>query len=391
MHDAIVIGGGLSGAVFAHHFAKKGRVLIIERENRLGGAIHTVRPFGGDSGFFAELGAHTIYHSYKTIIDIIDELFPFSAVIPHKNPGYFIKYNGRMHSLYSQVSLLGLISGVLKLPFSTKEGKSVKAFYSIFGKNYERVIEPALSAIICQDSSEMAAELVMKSRKVKRKDYPRAFTLIGGLSALIDKIAVQNNVSVNLSARAEKILRDSEGYTVITAEGAEFKGKHLAIATDAHEAARLLPDISKEAGEILKSIPTVFSKAFLFSAKKNDYTFPPFGYIISRDGDFRGAVSRDQVWDQDYRAATLHFLDGNSPEEEFTRLKPLFKIPAQADIYTQTERFSLPRLLADHKLRAEKLEKLLKDIRNLHVLGNYFAGLSMEDCAARGAFEALNV
>jgi protoporphyrinogen oxidase len=388
MYDAIVIGGGLSGAVFAHHFAKKGKVLIIEKEQRLGGAIHTVFPFGGS--FFAELGAHTIYRSYGTIIKIIGEIFPPAAILPHKNPGYFIKYNGKITSVFSQLNFWGLLKGVAKLPFHAREGKSVREFYSVFGANYERVIAPALSAVICQDAAEVAADVIMKSRRTRAKGYPRAFTLAGGLSALIDKIALQENITVSFSAKAERIIKDSGGYTVVTATGGKHRAKHLAVATDISAAARLLElEWTGETAKILNSFPTVFSNAFLFAAKKNDYTFPPFGYIISRDGDFRGMVSRDPVYDGRFRAATLHFSEGVEPAETFSKLKGLFGI--NGDIYTQTERFSLPRLTPGHKARVERLEEIVAGIKNLHLLGNYFGGLSMEDCAIRAEKETQNV
>jgi UDP-galactopyranose mutase len=386
MFDAIVIGGGLSGAVFAHHFAKKGKVLILEKEDILGGMIRTVYPFGGS--FFAELGAHTIYRSYGTIIKIIGELFPKAAILPHKNPGYFIKYNGEILSLFSQLSLWGLLKGGIKLPFYSKENKSVREYYSIFGANYERVIEPAFSAIICQDAAEAAADVVMKSRAAKAKGYPRAFTLAGGLSALIYKIAAQDNITVRLSTEAARIVKNGESWAVITAEGEEYAAKHLAVAVDAPAAAKLL-EWSGQPAEILKAFPMVFSKAFLFAANKKDYTFPPFGYIISRDGDFRGMVSRDAVYDAEFRAATLHFLDSFEPVDAFLKLKPLFGITG--DVYTQSERFSLPRLLSGHRKRAEKLEESLKGLKNLHLLGNFFGGLSMEDCAIRAEKEARNV
>jgi protoporphyrinogen oxidase len=132
-----------------------------------------------------------------------------------------------------------------------------------------------------------------------------------------------------------------------------------------------------------------YSKAFLFAAEKIDYTFTHFGYIISRDRDFRGMVS--SVDNDRYRAATLHFLDSVAPAEEFKKLKELFKISESAALCTHEERFCLPRLLSGHKKRAERLEEILKGIKNLHLLGNFFGGLSMEDCAICAENEAVHV
>ena len=61
-HDAVVIGGGISGASFAFHAAQAGcRVLVVERDLEPGGCLHSVR---APTGFWFELGAHTCYSSY---------------------------------------------------------------------------------------------------------------------------------------------------------------------------------------------------------------------------------------------------------------------------------------------------------------------------------------
>lgn len=51
--DIVVIGAGLTGLTTAHHLKKQGRdVLVIEKENRIGGQIRTYN----EEGFVFESG-----------------------------------------------------------------------------------------------------------------------------------------------------------------------------------------------------------------------------------------------------------------------------------------------------------------------------------------------
>lgn len=70
--DVIVVGGGLSGLTYAHFAAKKGKqVLVLEGDEAPGGCIRTVYPY---PGYYMEIGGHTIYNSYATIIEMMADL-----------------------------------------------------------------------------------------------------------------------------------------------------------------------------------------------------------------------------------------------------------------------------------------------------------------------------
>ena len=66
--DVVVVGAGVSGLAFAWQAARAGRkVTVLEREPRAGGCLHSIRR----DGFWYELGAHTLYNSYGTLLDIL--------------------------------------------------------------------------------------------------------------------------------------------------------------------------------------------------------------------------------------------------------------------------------------------------------------------------------
>ena len=69
--DAIVIGAGLTGLTTAHTLKKRGkRVVVIEKEQRVGGQIHTYQQ--GDYTF--ESGPNTGVVSYPEVAELFHDL-----------------------------------------------------------------------------------------------------------------------------------------------------------------------------------------------------------------------------------------------------------------------------------------------------------------------------
>jgi protoporphyrinogen oxidase len=393
--DIVVVGGGLSGLIFAHYAASRGfSVHILESSSRIGGAIHSI-PL--PSGSFWELGAHTIYSSYMTIIDVLKACNLINKIIPHTSKGYYIHNNGKIVSILSQLNLPMALLGAARMLRGNKNERTVKDYYSkLFGKrNFNKVINPILSAVICQDASEVSAELLLKSR-AKDKTVPRSFTFQGGQSVLLESIANSDKITIHYSELATIVEQTSDGYTVKTANGNTYRTKNLAIAVDSGTASLLLSKFT-DISELLREIELKQSVAVLFEAAAENYKLKPFSYIISNSGEFRGMVSRDVIDFSrkanlpKYRAATLHF----APEVEYTeamrKLKPAFGIGETTELTLHVESFTLPKLTPEHRQRLLKLENKLKKIKNFHLLGNFFSGLSMEDCAIRAKSEAYNV
>ena len=50
-----------------------------------------------------------------------------------------------------------------------------------------------------------------------------------------------------------------------------------------------------------------------------------------------------------------------------------------------------PTLNMDHKARVAKLDEALKGYKGLYVVGNYFGGVAIEDCALRAASQAESI
>lgn len=378
--DVLIIGCGLSGAVYAHHAASLGKkVIILEKEEELGGCIRSVNY---DDGFFTELGAHTIYASYKTIIDMIKAQGQEGDIIPQVSAGYKMLVDGKIVSIFSQLELFKCLIGAIKMMSTPKDGKTVQEYYSkLFGeKNFYKAILPITSAVICQDSSNVSADLLLKSRE-KDKSVPRSFSLKGGLSSLIKNVDRMGNIQIFKGKAANSVKKINDGFTV-NAGGKEISANRLVFAAQPHASADLIEPLAPHVSALLRQLPVHESNAFSIASPVNNTGVKRFGYIISTDKYARSIVSKDTLPHDKYRGFTIHFKEkpADSVLEQYYNL---LQIDDAAKIKTASCSFTLPELkLGHHKWRDELIEAE-KSLDNIDILGNFFDGLSLEDCAIR--------
>jgi protoporphyrinogen oxidase len=396
MYDFIVVGGGLSGTSFAHFVARAGRnICLLEKNDVLGGCVRSVQPDPA-SDYFIELGAHTIYRSYATMIEIINNVNKKAKpagsmidILPQTRRPYKMWANNAVKSLFSDVNFFKLAIGGLKMGRS-KHGRTVEDYYTeLFGtQNYKNLIHPATSAVICQDSALVAADLLLKSRP-KDKNYPRSFTIRGGLSTIVAASVATPNIDVKLSTDVASISFEDGVYKATTITGANYWGKKLVMAAPANEAAKLLDTIYPEVAAILKKLPMNKSRAVGFCTAKANAQMQEFGYLIARDSDFTAVVSRDVIPDDKRRGATFHFKPSSKPASDLNAIINTYKMQDSSAIYKAEAEFMLPRLSIMHYEWRAALESALAKLDSFHLLGNFFDGLSMEDCLIRGKAEAL--
>ncbi len=115
MKQAVIIGAGLTGLTTAHYLKKQGwKVILLERENRAGGAIHTYR----ENGFVFESGPNTGIISWPEVAELFEELGTDIALEPANEEAKrrLIWKEGRWHALPS-----GLKEGIKTPLFSWRD------------------------------------------------------------------------------------------------------------------------------------------------------------------------------------------------------------------------------------------------------------------------------
>lgn len=388
--DLLIIGAGISGLSMAHYAAAAGlNVLVLEREDRVGGCLHSHR-FGGEmDGFWLELGAHSGFNSYGNLLAILERVGLLGRLQRRVRVGFRLLVGGAVKSIPSQLCFPALALAPVRMLGLIKTGRTVAEYYGhIVGhRNYAAVFEPAFDAVICQPAGEFPADSLFQPRP-RRKDVPRGFTLPGGLQTIADTLAGQMGFSIELGQSAREIRRDGKGWVVRTDRG-EYGARALCLATPVATATQLLrAPFSEVAGRLAEiEIAQVESIGVALPAAR--LSLPPVAGLIGRGEPFYSVVSRDTVSDAHWRGFTFHFRPGVLGEErKLERIAQVLGIDQalleSGNVISKLNQ--LPALRVGHGERAKELNQALAGHR-LALVGNYFSGVAIEDCVTRSRTE----
>jgi UDP-galactopyranose mutase len=390
-HDVIVIGGGISGLSFAHRALRAGRqVLLVEGASRIGGCLHSERTPGG---FWFELGAHTCYNSYGAFLELCEELGLLGELQPRGKPvlrfldGDRVAPGKNLGALLRRMRIWQLVRSIWRVFTAKQDGQTVRSYYSrlVGPDNYARALGPMLSAVPSQCADDFPADMLFKQRP-RRKDVIRSFTLPGGLATVAERIAAQAGLTLLVGRAAEQVTRSGDGFEVTLAGGGVETAPVLAMATPPAQAARLLrtaaPLVAAEAAAIGEA--AVDSVGVVVRAER--VGLPYSSFLIPLGDTFHSVVTRDVVPDPAFRAFTFHFQPGQSQGARLARVGAVLGLDA-ADLEVIAERRTvLPSPALGHRERVAEVDRLLAGDR-LAITGNWFAGLSIEDCVLRSRAE----
>jgi UDP-galactopyranose mutase len=390
--DVLVIGGGISGASFAFHAGRAGRsVLVVEKEERAGGCLASERT---PSGFWYELGAHTCYNSYQAFLEVLEgcglldqlqargkpvlRFLREDELIPGKNLLLFLK-------LFRKLELVRAIPGWIG---ASKEGHTVRSYYSrlVGPGNYERVLGPMLSAVPSQEAHDFPADMLFKKRE-RRRGLMRSFTLPGGLRSAVEAVLRQPGVEVTSERTVVALERANGGFAATFSDGSRLETPVVALAVPPAAAASLLrevaPQVANEAHQILQAEVDSLG----FAVRRERVTGVPYStFLIPLQAEFHSVVTRDVVPDRDWRGFVFHFRPGKSHDERIRRAARILRIqPANMEAITE-RRAVLPSPRLGHAERVASIDKGLAGGR-LAVGGNWFGGISIEDCVLRSRAE----
>lgn len=391
-HDVVILGGGVSGLSFAFHAARAGRAVhVVEQDTRLGGCLDSR---ASSDGFWIELGAHTCYNSYGAFIELLEGLDLLGELQPRGKPalrfleGDAILPGKNLGALLRRMSLWELIRSLPRLIGSSPSGQTVRSYYGriVGAGNYERVLGPMLSAVPSQRADDFPADMLFKKRP-RRKDILRSFTLKGGLGTFAERIRHRPGVTISTGRAATALEREGAGFAITLDGGDRLTAELVAIATPPRAAARLMsqlvPDAAGTIGQIGEA--AVDSVGVVVRADKVA-TVPYATFLIPRGDIFHSIVTRDIVPDATWRGFVFHFQPGHAEDERLARVTALLGV-ARTELADVTHRRAvLPSPVLGHRDVVAGLDAALAAHR-LAVTGNWFAGLSIEDCVQRSRAE----
>lgn len=389
--DVVVIGAGISGASFAFHAAKAGReVLVLEAADRVGGCLHTVR---GPGEFWFELGAHTFYNSYGSTIELLEARSALSRLIDRAKPVLRMIHEGRLAGgknlglLLRRFNKLELLMRVPRWLSAKKEGATVREYYGHFvgASNYERVLGPILSAVPSQSADEFPADLLFKKRP-RREDVRRSFTFDRGATTLVEVALEDPAIEVRTSAAVRRVEPEGDGFAITLADGSRVRANDLALAVSPRVAALLCKDLDAELALACEEFEETSIETIGVVLPKERVALPAATFFIPTADLFHSIVTRDVVPHDSLRAFTFHFRVDSTREARLARISQLLGVSArELDVVHETSQV-LPSPRLGHTERVARIDARLASKR-LALTGNWFGGLSIEDCVQRSRAE----
>jgi protoporphyrinogen/coproporphyrinogen III oxidase len=387
----VVVGGGISGLGAAHFAARRGvETLVLEGSDRVGGTLNSHR-FGACPGFWTEAGGHTCYNSYGNLLGILDDLGLTPLIVPKERVPYRLWRGGQRRSLLSVIHPFELAVSIPRLLLASREGKGLAEYYGAgFGhRNYRDLFGPAFQAVVCQAADDFPAELLFR-KKPRRAGLPKSFTLPGGLSEIAQAIAGQEGVQVRLRQRVVGVAQADTGFRVGLAGGGEIACDRLTLAAGPDSAAELLPPGMEAAATLAGDIGVAEIETLVLAVRRADLTdrsLPPLAGLISADDGFYSAVSRDYRPDPVWRGFAFHFRPGVL-DRDAQLARACRALGVDADRVAEVAHVAnrLPALRKGHAERVRRLDQALAGTP-LAITGNWFIGVSIEDCLTRSRHE----
>lgn len=387
--EHIVIGAGISGLGLAHRAARKGvETLVLEGADRVGGCMCSQRfPDCGD--FWAEAGSHSCFNSYGHLIDILQDLDLLGRVTPKGKVRFALWQGDRRKSILSALHPFEALVSVPRIFFAAKSGKGVADYYAtvLGSKNYRDLFRPAFRSVICQDPDDFPADLLFR-RKPRRKEVARSFTLPGGLSDIPRAIAGQEGLEVRTGREASAVHRDGSGFRVALAGGEELACRYLTLAVPPDVAAGLLPAELDDVRSLVSGIQVARVETLVFCIGADHLAhLPPLAGLIAVDDDFYSMVSRDFLPDPDRRGFAFHFRPGAlEADGQLERACRALGVRAEQIAGRAWVTHKLPALRTGHQRLVADIDARLAGTR-LAITGNWFLGVSIEDCLTRSHSE----
>ncbi|GAB4222504.1 MAG: NAD(P)-binding protein [Francisella sp.] len=381
--NTIIIGGGISGISVAKKLTEAGIENRIFEPNNIGGCIKSHKY----NDFWFEMGAHTIYNSYKNTIDYIYQNSLDKNIITRKKlPFLFVQPDYKIQSIYKNINFLSFIFNFLKNKNTTKDDKTVSEYaIKLFGKkNYYKTLKYCFDAVLSQNSENFPMEFLFKKYS-RNKNLTRSFTLKNGLSELF-----KNHNQKIIKESVIKVTKQKKW--LITTNKTTYSCDNICFATpwDVTELLLedILPNIAKHKYRPVMS--NIISIGIVISKKKLQHIKKIAG-LIGKETFFYSAVSRDVIDNSQYRAIVFHCCNNYSKNELINNITKLLNIQHKNILHIHIKNNALPCYHRYHSVFINDLEKELTSQSNLYITGNFFDRIAIENCIKRANDQASKI
>jgi len=274
--DIVVVGAGLTGLSTAFNLRQKGRdVLVLEKENRIGGQIRTHR----EDGFTFESGPNTGVVSFPEVTELFQNLEGRCEMetaresskrrLIWKGNKFHALPSGPLSAITTPLFTLSDKFRILGEPWRKKGTDPDEPVGSLaqrrLGRSfYEYAVDPFVSGVYAGDPMKLTTRYAlpklynlearygsfirgaMAKAKEPKTDRDRlvtkkVFSAKGGLEHLVEALA--EDVDIILNARDIRINPESQGWWKVTFDNGahEVRCRHVITTVGAYELPQMLP------------------------------------------------------------------------------------------------------------------------------------------------------
>jgi oxygen-dependent protoporphyrinogen oxidase len=432
-----IIGAGISGLSTAFYLQKadsEAELLIYEANAHLGGTMHTVNV----EGFLFEEGGNGFLSNKPDMLQLVEDCGGSHLLMRSEDAARrrFI-YTDAMHPLpdgpgkFFSTRLLSLpqklrVMGELFMPAKRNdEDETLQSFgYRRLGKAFTNVFLDAMTAGIYgttadRVSVQAAFPLVAKLEKEhgglfkgmlarrKKQAGPGGVLMSfqGGTSTIIDHLYQNIRAEWHLGEPVEQVTRRAQGYDIHSA-GQTQSVDQVIIAVPAYAAARLVAELDHELAEQLDRI--IYSPIAVVGLGWNDLDHPLDGFGVLTTASAR-LPFLGVLWDSSifpdrapHGMKSVRVMLGGQREPERVNHDPetlielsregvssALGIDAEPDA-TFVKRWpqGLPGYPVGHIAAVDALMARAEHYPGLHLTGNAYRGIAMNDCVRNGRLTA---
>lgn len=426
-----VVGGGISGLAAAHELVKRGQdVVLFEGESRTGGKIQSF----SRGGFWTEAGPNGFIDNEPVTKALVEELGlgPKLRVAGPVMKRRFIYSRGMLREVNPRgVIASGLMpfSGRMRLfvePFTPRrKDDSDETLHDFITRHIghhaaEILIDAMQSGIYAGDPDKLSLRAVFprlweierdhrslvvgmfKARRRGERKSPTAGMLCsfeGGLEALTDALAARLGDRVRRGAEVKELSLQGNGWR-LSAGGESLLAERVVLAIPAYCAAALVrgfdAELAKELDEI--SYATVSAVHLGYPPGADAQRLAGFGFVVPERERRKllGTlfISSFFPWRAPDGSALLTVMVGGARHPERATLPDpeLLKMVREelaamagvtsAPSFEQVVRWdkAIPQYNVGHLARLDRVQQRLARFPHLHLAGNAYRGVGMNDC-----------
>jgi oxygen-dependent protoporphyrinogen oxidase len=436
--DIIIIGAGLTGLSMAYFLNGKGKsVLVLEKEDRIGGVINTV----SENGFLFETGPNTGVLSTAEIAGLFRELegqCSLETAKPGSDKRYILK-NGKWKALPS--GLLSAISTplftfsdklrILGEPFRKPGNDPDETVAGMvkrrLGQSFlDYAVDPFISGIYAGDPDKLVTRYALpklynlehnygsfiggsikKAREPKSEDEKRAtrevFSVKGGLGNLINTLAGKIGKEKIITGAGDVNIKPLDKSYLVSFVGSsgemiQFKANTVITTAGGYALSSLLPFIPEEQLKPLTGLnyATVVQVALGYKTWKGTKLNAFGGLVPSKEKrDILGVLFPSAIFEgrSPKEGALLSvFLGGVKKPEMIQKSDEEIESVVMSEISSTTTNLNYPdlfRIFRYHNaipqyeissgIRFEQIRKIQDQFKGLILAGNIRDGIGMAD------------